>query len=169
MSGISDIMQPTTFRIILAATLVVPVLFLFMLATGFILDDPVIMLAIAIVIGYALACGIDYIVQSRTSKIAIATIAAIVSIILGSLIVRSMTMVCDPVHDPGLVCDPVHVPETTEPTVIATVQSPYTTLVIYDPVHEPGGCSGDVCSVVPGAVSGIVAQKLDECRDKLGP
>lgn len=168
MTGASEIMRPSGFRVILAATLVVPTLFCLMLVTGFNLDDPVLLVAVAIVIGYVAACIIDHGVQSRSIKIAIASVSALVSIILGSLIVRSMTMVCDPVHDPGMVCDPVHVPETPEPTVIATVAPTGTTPMIFDPVHEPGGCSGDLCTVVPGVATGIVAEKLDECKKKVG-
>jgi hypothetical protein len=116
----------------------------------------------------AAAFLIDHLVQSRPVKIAIASVAVLVSIVLGSLLVRSMTMVCDPVHDPGVVCDPVHVPETTTaPTVIATVQPTSTTPMICDPVHEPGG-SGAGYGVLSGTTTGIVAQKLDECKKKCG-
>jgi hypothetical protein len=169
MTGAQDFFRPNGLKLILAATLVVPVLFVILLITGFSSGVPVVPVAVALVIGYAAACVLDTVVQSRTLKIAIASVAALVSIILGSILVRSMTLVCDPVHDPGMVCDPVHVPETTTtPTVIATVQPPSTTPLIFDPVHEPGGCSNDVCSVSPGIVSGIVAEKLNECRKKIG-
>jgi hypothetical protein len=167
MSGASDFLRPNGFRLILAATLVVPALFLVLLVTGFTLWEPLVPFVIAIVIAYAVACVLDRVVQSRALKIAIASVAALTSIILGSLLVRSMTIICDPVHDPGMVCDPVHIPDTTEPTVIATVVPDGTTPMIFDPVHEPGGCSGDVCSVAPGVVTGIVAEKLDECRKNL--
>ncbi|MFA5269067.1 MAG: hypothetical protein WC379_13950 [Methanoregula sp.] len=166
MSGASDFLRPSGFRLILAATLVIPTLFLVLIVSGFTMWDPLVPVGIAIVIGYAAACVIDRLVRNRALKIAIASVAALVSIILGSLLVRSMTIICDPVHDPGMVCDPVHIPDTT-PTVIATVVPSETTPMIFDPVHEPGGCSGDVCSVAPGVVTGIVAEKLDECRKKL--
>jgi hypothetical protein len=166
MSGASDFLRPSGFRLILAATLVVPALFLVLVVTGLTLWDPLVPLVIALVIAYAVACVLDNVVQSRALKIAIASVAALTSIILGSLLVRSMTIICDPVHDPGMVCDPVHIPDTT-PTVIATVVPDGTTPMIFDPVHEPGGCSGDACSVAPGVVTGIVAGKLDECRKKL--
>ena len=35
--------------------------------------------------------------------------------------------------------------------------------MIFDPVHEPGSCSGDICGSCPVSPTGIVAQKLDEC------
>jgi hypothetical protein len=160
--------RPNRTKLILAATLVVPSLFFVLIVTGFTLWDPLIPIAIAIVIAYASACVIDRLVENRTLKIAIASVAALVSIVIGSILVRSMTIICDPVHDPGMVCDPVHIPETTEPTVIATVRPLETTPMIFDPVHEPGSCSNDVCSIVPGVVTGIVAEKLDECRKKIG-
>ena len=123
---------------------------------------------ITVVISYAAACVIDDAVQSRTLKIAIASIAALVSIVIGALLLRSMTAICDPVHDPVMVCDPVHIPESAEPTVIATVRPMETTPMIFDPVHAPGSCGGDGCSNAPGIVTGIVAEKLDECRKKIG-
>jgi hypothetical protein len=167
MSGASDFLRPNGFRLILAATLVVPALFLVQIVTGFTLWEPLVPAVIAIAIGYAAACVIDHLVKNRALKIAIASVAALTSIIIGSLLLRSMTIICDPVHDPGMVCDPVHIPDTT-PAVIATVVPIETTPMIFDPVHEPGGCSGDVCSVAPGIAPGIVAEKLDECRKKIG-
>ena len=168
MSGAPEFLQPNGTKLLLAVTLVVPSLFLVLLITGFSLWEPLIPAAIAVVIAYAAACIIDYGVQSRTIKIAIASVAALVSIILGSLLIRSMTIICDPVHDPGIVCDPVHVPETPGPTVIASIRPAETTPMIFDPVHDPGSCGGDVCGVVPGVMIGVVAEKLDECRKKCG-
>jgi hypothetical protein len=168
MTGEPGFIRPDRIKLILAATLVVPSLFFVLILTGFTLWEPIIPTAIAIVIAYALACVIDRLVENRTFKIAIASVAALVSIVIGSVLVRSMTIICDPVHDPGMVCDPVHIPETTEPTVIATVRPLETTPMIFDPVHEPGSCASDVCSIAPGVVTGIVAEKLDECRKKIG-
>jgi hypothetical protein len=170
MTGALNFLRPNRLKLILAATLIVPTLFCVLLITGFSLWEPVVPVVIALVIGSLAACVIDYLVQSRTLKIAIASVAALVSIILGYLMVRSMTMVCDPVHDPGMVCDPVHIPDTTTtaPTVIATVQPPSTSPMIFDPVHEPNSCGGDVCQVAPGIATGIVAEKLDECRKLCG-
>lgn len=168
MSRAHDLFRPNRLKLLLAATLIIPVFFVLVLVTGFPYNDMLFPAAITIVIGYATACIIDDVVQSRTLKIAIASAAALVSIIIGSLLLRSMTVICDPVHDPGMVCDPVHIPETPEPTVIATVRPGETTPMIFDPVHEPGSCSGDVCSIAPGIATGIVAEKLDECRRKIG-
>jgi hypothetical protein len=170
MTGALDFFRPDGLKLILAATLVVPALFLVLFLTGLSLWEPAVPVAIAIIAGYAAACVLDSVIQSRPLKIAIASVAALVSIILGSLMVRSMTMICDPVHDPGMVCDPVHVPDTTTPpTVIATVRPESTTPMIFDPVHEPpGGCSSDVCSVASGIATGIVAEKLDECEKQCG-
>jgi hypothetical protein len=170
MSGVSDFLRPDGLKFILAATLVVPSLAVVLLVPGFSLGEPAVPVMIAIPAGYVAACVIDRAIQSRTLKIAIASVAALVSIILGSLMIRSMTMVCDPVHDPGMVCDPVHVPDTpaTASTVISTVVPDGTTPMIFDPVHEPGGCSNDVCSIAPGIATGLVAEKLDECQKKIG-
>ncbi len=165
MSG-SDPLQQHGMKILLTATLVIPSLFIVLAVTGLTLWEPFIPVALSFCIAILAAIAIDHLVQSRTLKIAVAAIAALVSILLGSILVRSMTMVCDPVHDPGLVCDPVHVPDTT-PSVIATVQPDVTTPMIFDPVHEPGACSGDICPVAP-VITGLVAEKLDECRRKIG-
>ena len=173
MTRAYDLFRPNGLKLVLAATLLVPVFFMIVLVNGFPYSDMVFPAAITIVISYAAACVLDNVIQSRTIKIAIASVAALVSIILGSIIVRSMTMVCDPVHDPGgMVCDPVHIPETTTitpmqtvttvPTVITTAQPTPTTPMIFDPVHEPGG-SGPGYGVLSGTTTGIVAQKLDEC------
>lgn len=170
MSRAHDLFRPDELKILLAATLIVPVFFLIVLVTGYPYSDMVFPAAITFVISYVAACVIDDAIQSRTTKILIASVAAVVSIILGYILIRSMTMVCDPVHDPGhIVCDPVHTPEpaTTVPTVIATVQPPSTPPMIFDPVHEPNSCGGDVCQVTPGIITGIVAEKLDECRKRL--
>ena len=167
MSRAHDLFRPDGLKLLLAATLIIPVFFILVLVTGFPYNDLLFPAAITLVISYAAACVIDDAIQSRTLKIAIASVAALVSIIIGALIIRSMTIICDPVHDPGMVCDPVHIPESAEPTVIPTVRPVETTPMIFDPVHEPGGCSGDVCSVAPGIVTGIVAEKLDECRKLL--
>ena len=182
MTGVMDFFRPNGLKLLLGITLIVPALFVVLLDNRFSLYNPVVPVLIAIVVGYMAACVIDEVIQSRTTKIAVASVAAIVSIILGYILVRSMTMVCDPVHDPGhIVCDPVHVPEspttaptvvhtvrptsTTVPTVIHTVRPTSTTPMICDPVHVPGGYSQacrDALSNAAGTTE-IVAQKLDEC------
>jgi hypothetical protein len=168
MSRAHDLFRPDGLKLLLTATLMIPVFFVLVLASGFPSDNLLFPAVITAVISYGAACVIDEVVQSRALKIAIASIAALVSIILGSILIRSMTVICDPVHDPGMVCDPVHVPESPEPTVIATLGPARTTPMIFDPVHEPGGCSGDVCTIAPGIVTGIVAEKLEECKKKIG-
>jgi hypothetical protein len=167
MTRAHDLFRPNGLKLLLAVTLIIPVFFAIILVNGFPYRDMVFPAAVTLAISYVAACVLDDVIQSRTLKIIIASVAALVSIILGSLIVRSMTMVCDPVHDPGhIVCDPVHTPEpTTVPTVITTVQPAETTPMIFDPVHEPGSC-GDACGALPGITTGIVAQKLDECKKK---
>jgi hypothetical protein len=170
MSRAHDLLWPDRLKLLLGATLIVPVFFLMVLVTGFPSGGMVFMAALTLVISYLAACAIDNAIQSRTLKILIASAAAIVSIVLGSILIRSMSVVCDPVHDPGtIVCDPVHIPETATPapTVIATVQATTTTPMIFDPVHEPSSCGGNVCQVTPGIISGVVAEKLEECRKKL--
>lgn len=167
MTGSSDLFRPDGIKLLLAATFVIPALFLVLLITGLSLWEPLVPAAIAVVIAYAAACAADNGIRSRPIKIAVASIAALASIILGSLLIRSMTLVCDPVHDPGMVCDPVHVPETPEPAAVATVRPGETIPGICDPVHDPGSSIG-MHSTVPGIVSGIVAEKLAECRRKCG-
>ncbi|OPX65283.1 MULTISPECIES: hypothetical protein [unclassified Methanoregula] len=168
MSGSADIIRPNGAKLLLAATFLIPSLFLVLLITGFTLWEPLVPVALSAVIAYGAACAADSCIRSRVMKIAVASAAALASIFLGSLLIRSMTLVCDPVHDPGLVCDPVHVPETPEPSVIPTVMPAETTPMIFDPVHDPGSCSADVCTAAPGIATGLVAEKLEECRRKCG-
>lgn len=168
MTGSPDLLRPDGMKLLLAATFVIPALFVVLFITGLSLWDPLVPVSIAVVLAYAAACAADYGIRSRTLKIAVASVAALVSIILGSILVRSMTLICDPVHDPGMVCDPVHVPETPEPTVIATVIPAETTPMIFDPVHEPGSGSADVYTAAPGIATGIVAEKFEECRRRCG-
>lgn len=161
-----DFFQPNGVKLILAAAIIVPLFFVLLLVTDFAIDMAV-LAVISIIISYVAACVIDVAIESRSIKIAIASIAALITIVLGYLVFESMTMICDPVHDPGgLICDPVHVPSTpsTAPTVISTIQ-PTPTELIYDPVHQPGTC-GAGCGVAVGTTTGIVAQKLEECKKK---
>ncbi|MFA4824811.1 MAG: hypothetical protein WC593_06585 [Methanoregula sp.] len=167
MTASDSLLQPNGLKLILAVTLLLPlfvvVVLLFMLTD----IDILILVVITLVVSYLAACLIDSLVDNRNVKIAIASIAALITLGLGYLIVRSMTVICDPVHDPGgIICDPVHIPDTTPaPTVIATVQPTATTPMICDPVHEPGSI-GPGYGVTPGIATGIVAQKLNECRKK---
>ena len=169
MTGTGDFIVPDRLRLILAASLVVPSLFVILLVTGLDLWEPLFPVILAVIAAYFLACIIDYTIQSRTLKIAVASVAALVSIVIGSIMVRSMTMVCDPVHDPGMVCDPVHVPETpTEvPTIISTIGPGDTPPLIFDPVHEPGSCN-QVCDAAASIPSDGVASKLEECMRSCG-
>jgi hypothetical protein len=165
MSRANDLFRPNGLKLLLALTLLVPVFFVLALVTAFPYSDMLLPAAITVFISYGAACVIDGAIQSRTVKITIASVAAIASIILGYILVRSMTMVCDPVHDPGMVCDPVHLPETTAPTLIATTGTTTTPPMIFDPVHEPNSC-GQACRDAldhATGTTGIVAQKLEEC------
>jgi len=171
MTRAHDLFRPDRMKLVLAVTLIVPVFFIIFAVAGFPYSDLLFMAAITVVISYLAACVIDDLVTSRKVKIAIASAAAVISIVLGYILVRSMTMVCDPVHEPGgIVCDPVHTPSpsTPAPTVITTVRPVTTTPIICDPVHVPGSSGGDVSPLTPGIVSGIVAEKLDECRKMCG-
>ena len=155
MSRAYDLFRPNRLKLLLAGTLLVPGFFLLVLVNGFLHNDLIFPSVITMVICYVAASVIDDAIKSRTVKIVIATVAALVSIILGSILVRSMTMVCDPVHTPR--------PATDAPSVIATVQPAKTTPMIFEPVHKPDSCSGDICEFAPGITTGIVAQQLDEC------
>lgn len=179
MSRAHDLFLPDGLKLLLAITLLLPVFFIFVLINGFPYNDLIFPAVVAVVVSYAAACVVDDLVKSRTIKILIATVAAVISIILGYLLVRSLTMVCDPVHDPGgMICDPVHTPEpatvaitaattapTPEPTVIATTMPLPTPPVICDPVHQPNSC-GQACEDVIGnavATTTYVADKLEAC------
>ena len=83
----------------------------------------------AVIAAYLLACIIDYAVVSRTLKIAVASVAALVSVVIGSIMVRSMTMVCDPVHIPDT--------PTEVPTIISTIGPGDTPPMIFDPLRPP--------------------------------
>ncbi len=172
MPDTGDCFLPEPLRLILAATLVIPVLAVILIVTGWGLSSPLVPVVLAIIVAYIAACLIDYFVKSRTAKIAVASVAALASLAIGYLLIRSMTMVCDPVHEPGgIVCDPVHVPETppTVPPVIATTVPPVeTTPMIFDPVHEPGTCSSACDAAAASVPSDAVAAKLEECLRSCG-
>ena len=167
MTRSHDLFRPNGLNLLLALTLLIPVFFAIVFITGFPYRDMIFPAAVTVVISYTAACVIDDLIQSRTLKILIASVAAIVSIILGYILVRSMTMVCDPVHDPGMVCDPVHTPDPAIdiPTIVTMARPTSTTPMIFDPVHEPNSC-GQACRDAISNAAGtteIVAQKLDEC------
>ncbi|NMB79169.1 MAG: hypothetical protein GYA23_08755 [Methanomicrobiales archaeon] len=161
-----DLFSPNGTKLLLAGTLVIPFWFVLLIVTGLMIDMTI-LLVITLIISYVAGCVLDAAIESQTAKIAIASVAALISIVLGYLVYQSMTMICDPVHDPGgTICDPVHVPETPTgaPTVIETVQ-PTPTEMIYDPVHQPNTC-GPACGVAAGTTTSVIAEKLDECRRK---
>jgi hypothetical protein len=191
-----DLFRPNGLKLLLALTLIVPVFFVITLASGFPYSDMLLLAAITVVISYGAACVIDDAIQSRTTKIAIASVAALISIVLGYIFTQTMTMVCDPVHDPGgVVCDPVHIPTTTPaviattgpttttpiifdpvhvptttPAVIATTGPTTTTPMIFDPVHEPDSCSQACYDTFSSTAhtSDLVTQKLEECLRNCG-
>lgn len=164
MISMRDFLVPGRLRLILAITLVIPALFVILIVTGPGFGELFVPVVLALIVAYLLASVIDYTIQSRAIKIAVASVAALVSLVIGTLMVRSMTMVCDPVHDPGIVCDPVHVPDTPTgvPTIISTIVPGDTPPMIFDPVHEPGTCS-PACNPAVSMPSDHVAAKLEEC------
>jgi hypothetical protein len=180
-----EALRPNGLKVLLAITLMVPAFFIIQVVPGYSWDNLLIPVILAIVLAYWVACMIDYLVQSRTTKIAIATVAAIVSIVLGYIFTQTMTMVCDPVHIPTttpaviattgpttttpMIFDPVHVPTTT-PAVIATTGPATTSPMIFDPVHEPSSCE-QACYDTFGKAShtsDVVTQKLIECLKNCG-
>ena len=175
MSELVDVLRPDGLKLLLAVTLLVPAYVIIQVVSGYPSRDLWIPVILAILLSYWAACLIDYTVQSRTTKIFIATGAALVSIILGYILTRSTTLVCDPVHNPGgPVYDPVHTPGPTSmpttPVVITTTEPVATPPLIYDPVHQPGTCS-QACRDAISNTAGItdaVARKLDECLQNCG-
>jgi hypothetical protein len=67
---------------------------------------------LGIVLSYLISVIVDYYVTSQNTKIIIAFILGLCSIIILYLVYKFMTdpIICDPVHNPGnqTVCDPVH-------------------------------------------------------------
>jgi hypothetical protein len=98
-------------------------------------------------------------IKSHPVTIAIASVAAIVSIIPGSILIPSMILVCDSVHDHSMICNTVNTLQTAgdAPTVIATVQTARIPLIIFDP--ELDISSGDICEFHP------VSQPASWCRN----
>ena len=172
MTDAGELLRPGRMKILLAVTLFLPVCLLVYFLGSIAVETPGILATgiLGIPVSYAAGCVIDASVQSRPIKIAIASIAALVSILLGYIFTQTMTMVCDPVHDPGgVVCDPVHIPPTT-PAVIATT-GPYTTTpMIFDPVHEPGSCSQACHDTFSSSsqTNELVSRKLEECLRNCG-
>jgi hypothetical protein len=122
MSRAYDLLRPNGLNLLPALTLLVPVYFVLLLVTGLPFIGMVFPAVITVVVWYGTACAVDTLTQRRILKIAIASVAAIVSIILCFILVRSMTMLRDPVHDPGMVCDPAHVPATTTLSPLSSPQ-----------------------------------------------
>jgi hypothetical protein len=114
--GVKEFFKINTWKIIICIILTILIygsidLFFFSPFRIFNLMTSLVFLIISIIIGYLLACLIDYFIKSKFIKIIIAVILAIFAILIGWIIFsRSFITVCDPVHDPR-VCDPVHVPE----------------------------------------------------------
>jgi hypothetical protein len=115
--AIGELLKPNGFNILLSITLIVPSL----LISGLLLDKLLNaiplgflwVIVLGIVISYAISACIDKFIQNKTIKIIIASISALISIVITYIVIRSMTMVCDPVHRP-VVCDPVHKPTQCE-------------------------------------------------------
>lgn len=126
---LKDIFRPNRFKSLLIIVLFIPSIVLSflsfdMLRGGFVYWE--MWHSIAIIVFGALisvvgGSFIDYFIKSRTIKIVIASISALISIIIGFITLASMTMVCDPVHD--VVCDPVHVPEDDEQSLAGILGS----------------------------------------------
>lgn len=95
MSRAYDLFRPNGLKLVLAGTLLVPGFFLLVPVNGFPYNDLSFPAVMTMVICYVAACVIDDAIKSRPVKIAIASAAALVSLILGSILVWSMTMVCD--------------------------------------------------------------------------
>jgi hypothetical protein len=163
MTAAKDLFRPNGLKILLALTLLLPILFLVMIFAGLLLYNPVILIILACVISYVVSSLVDHFIKSRTVKIIIASLAALISIVLGYVFVRSMMQVCDPVHTPQ-VFDPVHTP-TQQPTVITPATTPSETPMIFDPVHVPNACEQACRDAVQNAtnMTSLVAQKLNEC------
>lgn len=120
MGKLREIFKPNRFKSVLIIVLFIPSIVLSflsidMLRDGFVYWEIQHIIAIIVIGGLLSYLGgslIDYFIKSRTIKIVIASISALISIIIGYITLASMTMVCDPVHD--MVCDPVHVPTEDE-------------------------------------------------------
>jgi hypothetical protein len=91
---------PSGLKIDMALTLMVPIFSVIFIVSGFEFNDVTFSIILTIAISYAASCVLDQTVKSRTVKIIIASVAALVSILLGYILVRGMIMVCDPVHTP---------------------------------------------------------------------
>jgi len=167
MTSLRDLFRPNGMKLVLAVTLLVPVFLLLLLLSLFLslvfggglkvyLADPIFLVLLAAVVSYVAGCIVDHSTGNRTLKVVVASLAALVSIVLGYLFVR---IVMQPT-----VCDPVHIP-TEQPTIITPATSPSETPMIFDPVHVPNACEQACRDAVQnaGTVTTRVAEKLDEC------
>jgi len=109
--GAKEFFKPNVLKVIMAILLIA--ISFEMLMWNFIRVTTPFILIFPIIIGYFIACVIDYFIKNRVAKIIIAVILAIIAIIFGWFSLARNIVVCDPVHNPGgdpMVFDPVHQP-----------------------------------------------------------
>ncbi|OPX57355.1 MAG: hypothetical protein A4E25_02255 [Methanobacterium sp. PtaB.Bin024] len=136
MVNIKEFLYPNKFKITLFLLLFIPSIALIILLLGqnyiyssydyfyssFILVDALLFLTsispfilLGVILSYFLGCFIDYYIPNEKTKITIAIISGIVSLIIVYIFYKMITepVICDPVHVPSnnqTVCDPVHKP-----------------------------------------------------------
>lgn len=110
--------KPNKFRWILYVILIIPIFLLIygilniLISNGWRLlelnfTNTFTIIVLGVISTYLIGNCIDYFIKSKTVKIIIASILAVISIILAYFFTRINMMVCDPVHNPPGVYDPV--------------------------------------------------------------
>jgi len=101
MVTFKDFIKPNGLKIVLALVLLIPSFILSFIVLSITFQNFLVLIILGIVLSYLIAGLLDSLIKNKTVKIVIASVSALISIIIGYIWVRSMTMVCDPVHIPS--------------------------------------------------------------------
>jgi len=160
MAAAVEFFRPNWLKLVLALTLILPIftalMFILVVLSGWFhthvnplaylnFNLLVILMCLA---GYLAGCLLDFFLKSRPLKIAIAVVAAFVTIVIGYIFLFGRIGVSDPVHRP-MVCDPVH-------TVVRTTPVPA--------MQTVSTCENNCLDAVQNqTMTELVRQKLGEC------
>lgn len=105
MVTFKDFIKPNGLKVILALVLLIPSFILSFIVISITFQNVLVLILMGIIFSYFFACLLDSLIKNKTIKIVFASISALVSIIIGYIWIRSMTMVCDPVHHVPTECE----------------------------------------------------------------
>jgi hypothetical protein len=129
MVRMSELLEPTKFKITLFLMLIIPCVSFILLTFAFLVqnvpfdgiyfDSPlflefiVVTVLSGLILSYLSGSILDHFIKSERVKIIIAVFSGIISILIIYTLFKMVTepVICDPVHNPNqTICDPVHQP-----------------------------------------------------------